>query len=43
MDVASASMLLLVIMFIFAMVGMQLFGGQWDAEKFYPDDAPGKL
>jgi hypothetical protein len=40
MDVASASMLLLVIMFIFAMVGMQLFGGQWDAEKFYPDDPP---
>ncbi len=32
-DVSSATVLLLVIMFIFTMIGMQLFGGQWDAEQ----------
>ena len=39
-DVTSAAGLLLVIMFIFSMIGMQLFGGQWNAEIFYPDDPP---
>ena len=39
-DVTSAAFLLLVIMFIFSMIGMQLFGGQWDAEIFLPDDPP---
>ena len=32
-DVANASFLLAVIMFIFTLLGMQLFGGQMGAEK----------
>ena len=39
-DVTSAAALLLVIMFIFSMIGMQLFGGRWNAELFLPDDPP---
>lgn len=33
-DVANASVVLLIVMFIFCLLGMQLFGGQMGAEKF---------
>ena len=39
-DVTSAALLLFVIMFIFSIIGIQLFGGKWNAEIFYPDDPP---
>jgi len=38
-DVASASVVLLIIMFIFVLMGMQLFGGQFTPEVF-GDDMP---
>ena len=39
LEVANASVVLLIIMFIFVLLGMQLFGGVYD-EAFSPDEKP---
>jgi len=38
-DVANASVVLLIVMFIFVLLGMQLFGGVYD-QAFTPDEKP---
>ncbi|GBG24665.1 Voltage-dependent L-type calcium channel subunit alpha-1S [Hondaea fermentalgiana] len=45
LDVTNAAILLVIIMFIFTLLGMQLFGGQWTANHFCddPEDYEGCL